>query len=42
MFRKQRKSEDAIIGYADSDHGGSIDFKKSMTGYMFTVFGDCN
>ncbi|XP_042065538.1 secreted RxLR effector protein 161-like [Salvia splendens] len=31
--------EDALIGYCDSDFAGSIDTRKSQSGYIFTMYG---
>ncbi|RVW70515.1 Retrovirus-related Pol polyprotein from transposon TNT 1-94 [Vitis vinifera] len=33
------KMRDAITGFVDSDNAGSIDTRKSLSGYIFTIFG---
>lgn len=38
-FKRQETSEDHIEGYVDSDFAGSIDTRKSLTGYIFKMFG---
>jgi hypothetical protein len=34
------KSGDGLVGYVDSDYGGDLDRRRSLSGYAFTV-GDC-
>jgi hypothetical protein len=34
------KSGDGLVGYVDSDYGGDLDMRRSLSGYVFTV-GDC-
>jgi hypothetical protein len=34
------KSGDGRVGYVDSDYGGDLDRRRSLSGYVFTV-GDC-
>jgi hypothetical protein len=34
------KSGDGLVGYVDSDYGGDLDRRRSLSGYVFTV-GDC-
>ena len=39
MFGKQETSSDKLVGYVDVDFAGSIDIRKSLIGYVFTLFG---
>ncbi|KAE8700517.1 hypothetical protein F3Y22_tig00110556pilonHSYRG00215 [Hibiscus syriacus] len=39
MFKKQENEREKVVGYVDSDYAGSIDTRKSLTGFIFTVFG---
>ncbi|KAM6546496.1 hypothetical protein CsatB_027232 [Cannabis sativa] len=41
LYRDNGKFETEIAGYVDSDYAGSIDTRRSITGYAFTVFGGC-
>jgi hypothetical protein len=34
------KSGDGLVDYVDSDYGGDLDRRRSLSGYVFTV-GDC-
>ena len=34
-------NETEVNGYVDSDYAGSIDTRRSITGYAFTVLGGC-
>lgn len=38
-FGKSQKVHEPIEGYVDSDHGGSLDLRKSLTGFVFTQYG---
>lgn len=41
LYKKyEEKDDDNIIGYADSDHGGCLDSRRSMTAYIFTIYGN--
>ena len=33
------QASENVVGYADSDYAGDLDKRRSMTGYVFTVFG---
>lgn len=39
-FGKNQKMQEAIEGYVDSDHAGCIDTRKSLTGFVFTLYGN--
>ena len=39
VFGKQESSSDKLVGYVDADFAGSIDTRKSLTGYVFTLYG---
>lgn len=39
-FGKNKKMQEAIEGYVDSDHAGCIDTRKSLTGLVFTLYGN--
>jgi len=36
---KKTTHEAAITGYVDADFPGNVDTRKSLTGYVFTLFG---
>lgn len=38
-FSKNTFKEEALVGYVDSDYAGSIDTRKSLTGFVFTLYG---
>jgi hypothetical protein len=38
-FRRCSAEKDAISGYVDVDFAGCMDTRKSLTGYVFTLFG---
>lgn len=38
-FQKYTEEGNAIVGYVDVDYGDNIDTRKSLTGYVFTLFG---
>ena len=39
VFGRQETSSDKLVGYVDADFDGSIDTRKSLIGYVFTLFG---
>ncbi|PON41342.1 hypothetical protein PanWU01x14_290110 [Parasponia andersonii] len=39
MFQKQNRSVEPVMGFVDSDYAGNIDTRKTLTGYVFTLFG---
>lgn len=39
MFKKQKEMNQPIIGFVDSDFAGNIDTRKSLTGFIFTLYG---
>lgn len=39
IFKGTKESNYLAISYVDSDYAGSIDARKSLTGYIFTVGG---
>ena len=39
VFGKQESSSDKLVGYVDANFVGSIDTRKSLTCYVFTLFG---
>lgn len=39
LFKKAEVDKRYVTGYVDSDFAGSIDTRKSLTGYVFTLFG---
>ncbi|XP_060959182.1 secreted RxLR effector protein 161-like [Cannabis sativa] len=40
-FGNKSNSQEELTGFVDSDYAGSIDTRKSLTGYAFTVLGGC-
>lgn len=38
-FGEDMRVDQAIVGYVDSDHVGSIDTMKSLTGFVYTLHG---
>lgn len=38
-FKRAQQGEVAVKGYVDSDYAGNIDTRKSLTGYVFTLYG---
>ncbi|XP_073137926.1 secreted RxLR effector protein 161-like [Henckelia pumila] len=38
-FEKQTAGLDEAVGYVDSDFAGNLDTRKSLTGYIFTLYG---
>lgn len=38
-FARQGREEEAIIGYVNYEFAGYIDRRKSLTGFVFTMFG---
>ena len=39
IYKVGNKGDDPLIGYVDSDFAGSIDTRKSLIGYIFTLLG---
>lgn len=39
LFKRQKAKENPVTGYVDSDYAGSLDTRKSLTGFVFTLFG---
>lgn len=39
IFDTSKASSEIIIGYVDSDYGGDLDHRKSLSSYIFTVCG---
>lgn len=39
LFKKQKYMVQLVVGYVDSDFAGNLDTMKSLTGFVFTVFG---
>ncbi|XP_073046238.1 secreted RxLR effector protein 161-like [Primulina eburnea] len=39
LFEKQNSLENPIVGYVDSDFAGNIDTRKSLSGFIFTMYG---
>ena len=39
IYKAGSRGDDPMIGYVDSDFAGSIDTRKSVTGYIFTLLG---
>ena len=39
-FKEGNKQENAVKGYVDSDYAGDLDKRRSLTGYVFTLFGN--
>lgn len=38
-YRKQTKHEDKLVGFVDSDYAGCLDSRKSISGYVFILYG---
>lgn len=39
VFDRNRSTSLDVIGYVDSDYGGDLDGRRSLSGYIFTVCG---
>ncbi|KAE8658886.1 Detected protein of unknown function [Hibiscus syriacus] len=39
IISRQENEREIVVGYVDSDYAGSIDTRKSLTGFIFTIFG---
>lgn len=39
MFERQDDINQPVIGYVDSDYAGNVDTRKSLTGFLFTLYG---
>nr|KYP35962.1 Retrovirus-related Pol polyprotein from transposon TNT 1-94 [Cajanus cajan] len=39
-FRKSKTNKNQIIGYVNADYAGDIDKKRSITDYIFTLYGN--
>ena len=39
IYKARNRGDDPLIGYVNSDFAGSIDIRKSLTGYIFTLLG---
>ena len=40
LLFKESEGKQQIIGYCDSDFSGDLDKRRSLTGYLFTLFGN--
>lgn len=38
-YQKTDLKENALVGFVDSDYAGDLDKRRSLTGYVFTLFG---
>jgi len=38
-FQKQDTWDEAVVGYVDADYATNLDTRKSMTSYVFNLFG---
>lgn len=39
MFKRQEDITHSLVGYVDADIAGNLDTRKSLSGYVFTLFG---
>ena len=39
MYNSKASSCSKVKGFVDSDYVGSLDTRKSLTGYVFTIYG---
>ncbi|XP_073036570.1 secreted RxLR effector protein 161-like [Primulina eburnea] len=39
MFRQQTNEKQPLVGFVDSDYDGNLDTRKSLTGFIFTLYG---
>lgn len=39
MFKRQEDITHPLVGYVDADFAGNLDTRKSLSGYVFTLFG---
>lgn len=39
LLLKENGGADSLVGYVDFDFAGNLDIRKSLSGYVFTLFG---
>ena len=39
-YERNMNEKQAVVGYVDSDYAGELDKRRSLTGYVFTLFGN--
>jgi len=38
-YTREAQGKGALEGYVDSDYAGNVDIRKSLSGFVFTLFG---